>query len=146
MFFLIFSSLLLSCSLLPGQPVLESSADLTVIVSNIQARGAGEITILLFDAPEKFGPKIEKASHRVVIEDFGQSARHTFQDLPSGTYAIMAFQDLNNNGALDKNFIGFPKEPLVAYQMKRLGKPSFKKSSITLSDQPVSVELKLLNQ
>ena len=35
----------------------------------------------------------------------------TFDDIPAGTYAITIFQDLNENGDLDKNFFGNPKEP-----------------------------------
>lgn len=35
----------------------------------------------------------------------------TFGDLPEGEYAIFAFQDLNQNGTLDTNAMGIPKEP-----------------------------------
>ena len=35
----------------------------------------------------------------------------SFENIPAGTYAISVFYDLNNNGQLDKNFLGIPKEP-----------------------------------
>jgi uncharacterized protein (DUF2141 family) len=35
----------------------------------------------------------------------------TFGDLPEGEYAITAYQDLNQNGMLDVNAMGIPKEP-----------------------------------
>ena len=31
--------------------------------------------------------------------------------LPPGNYAISCFHDLNNNGRMDKTFVGIPKEP-----------------------------------
>ncbi len=34
-------------------------------------------------------------------------------ELPKGTYAIAFFQDLNGNKILDKNFVGYPKEPFA---------------------------------
>ena len=39
----------------------------------------------------------------------GSSAR--FENLPPGDYAIAAFQDVNENGVLDKNALGIPTEP-----------------------------------
>ena len=33
-------------------------------------------------------------------------------DLPYGEYVFLVFQDLNNNGILDTNILGFPKEPV----------------------------------
>ena len=32
--------------------------------------------------------------------------------LPEGEYFISAYQDINDNGKFDTNFIGFPKEPI----------------------------------
>ena len=32
--------------------------------------------------------------------------------MPIGTYAIVAFQDIDKNKKLKSNFIGFPKEPI----------------------------------
>lgn len=34
----------------------------------------------------------------------------TFEDLPAGTYAVSIFHDENDNGKMDTNFIGIPKE------------------------------------
>ena len=44
-----------------------------------------------------------------------------------GTYAIATYHDENNNGELDSNFIGIPKEGVGISNMKKMkmGKPSF---------------------
>lgn len=38
------------------------------------------------------------------------SCEVTFTDLPKGTYAVSIFHDENDNGKLDSNFLGIPKE------------------------------------
>jgi uncharacterized protein (DUF2141 family) len=38
------------------------------------------------------------------------SAVITFENIPPGTYAIAVFHDANQNGKIDKNFLGIPKE------------------------------------
>jgi len=35
----------------------------------------------------------------------------TIENIPPGEYAISIFHDENDNGKLDTNFIGIPKEP-----------------------------------
>ena len=45
-----------------------------------------------------------------------------FEDVPVGTYAIQAFQDVNGNGVLDSGNFG-PKEPWGMYRPKR---PTFR--------------------
>lgn len=42
----------------------------------------------------------------------GGQATLTFHALPSGDYAVVVFHDANNNGEIDHNFIGLPKESL----------------------------------
>ena len=39
-----------------------------------------------------------------------QSVTYTFRDVKPGTYALSIFQDENNNGKFDTNFLGIPKE------------------------------------
>ena len=46
-----------------------------------------------------------------VLESARQSIVHSF-DIMEGEYLIALFQDTNNNGKLDTNFLGFPKEPV----------------------------------
>jgi uncharacterized protein (DUF2141 family) len=46
-----------------------------------------------------------------VLESASQRIVHSF-DILEGEYLIALFQDTNNNGKLDTNFLGFPKEPV----------------------------------
>jgi len=63
-------------------------------------------------------------------------------NLEEGTYAFVAFIDENNNGVMDKNRLGIPKEP-VGFSVSRMGlfgPPSFKKASYQIPENK-SVEL-----
>ena len=55
-------------------------------------------------------------------------------DLPPGKYAISVIHDENENGELDSNFIGIPKEGFgfANDAMGNFGPPSFEKASITV--------------
>jgi uncharacterized protein (DUF2141 family) len=68
-----------------------------------------------------------------------------FKDLPPGEYAAVAFQDVNGNGILDKNFLGIPKEPFGFSNGARgsAGPPKFSAAAVTLNpDGTTRIELK----
>lgn len=41
------------------------------------------------------------------------SQEFIFEDVPTGYYAFVGYQDLNSNDSPDKNFLGIPKEPIA---------------------------------
>ena len=63
-------------------------------------------------------------------------------NLEEGTYAFVAFIDENDNGIMDKNRLGIPKEPVgfSVSKMGLIGPPSFKKASYQIP-RSKSVEL-----
>ena len=86
-------------------------AALTITVHNIQDKG-GYIWVGIYDSPENF-----LIQERARVEGFEVTQTGTMElripNLPSGTYAMAVFHDENNNGYLDQNAIGIPKEPYV---------------------------------
>jgi uncharacterized protein (DUF2141 family) len=46
-----------------------------------------------------------------VLESTSRIMVYSF-DILEGEYLIAIFQDTNNNGRLDTNFLGFPREPV----------------------------------
>jgi len=85
------------------------ASDLTIEVSGITP-DRGKIYVAVYDGPETF-----PISGRQRVGQFVDAQdRHLilhFKDLPPGHYAAVAFQDVNGNNVLDKNFLGIPKEP-----------------------------------
>lgn len=57
------------------------------------------------------------------------------KNIPPGTYAIEAYQDLNNNGKMDTTLVGIPKEPYGFSRDARphLAKPRFESVRFTVS-------------
>lgn len=68
--------------------------------------------------------QVEKGKAEVMIEG-----------LPYDSYAISTFFDKNNNGILDTNFIGIPKEPYAFSNSpsNRFGPPTFDEASFHLT-------------
>jgi uncharacterized protein (DUF2141 family) len=91
-----------------------NSATLTIHIVN--ARNAnGVIRVALFYSPEGFPGDASKAlrTQPAKIDPQTLNAQAVFSGVPQGTYAVMVFHDENNNGKLDKNMIGIPKEVMA---------------------------------
>jgi uncharacterized protein (DUF2141 family) len=60
--------------------------------------------------------------------------------LPAGEYALSVFQDVNDNGKLERNFIGIPKEPagLSNNLRPRFGPPKYKDAAFTVAVDTVT--------
>lgn len=67
----------------------------------------GHIFIALYDSESGFLSKPFKASKSTIKN---KACAITFEDLPSGTYAVSIFHDENDNGKFDTAMFGIPKE------------------------------------
>ena len=75
----------------------------------------------------------------------GQKVQVIFTNLPYGWYGISLYHDENNNGKLDKNMMGIPKE---AYGFSNnakgfLGKPDYKDVKFELNSSEKQIDIKL---
>jgi len=64
----------------------------------------------------------------VVVAATEEGMTVEISNLESGEYAIAVIQDLNENGKLDKNFLGIPKEPYGFSGQWKSGSSSFDKA------------------
>ncbi|GEM_PF-1454345 len=98
---------------LAGRGIAQESGkegvNLTVQVTGIE-EARGIIQVGLYNRPEHF-PKEHKQYLVVKRPVTGKTFRHTFTRLPEGAYAVALFQDLDENGRINKNFLGIPTEP-----------------------------------
>lgn len=79
-----------------------------VEITTIQV-GGGNLYIAIYNSSDSM--KKENPFRKAMIDD--RSASKTLEfSLPPGDYVVSVFQDENNNGKLDSNFIGIPKEPV----------------------------------
>ena len=89
-----------------------AKANLTVTLTGIR-NDKGQVFIQLWNAPEGFPKRAEKAYKYVAIEASKAvkgAVTTTFADLAPGTYAVSTLHDENGNGRMDTGAFGIPKE------------------------------------
>ncbi|MDR9417463.1 DUF2141 domain-containing protein [Gracilimonas sp.] len=69
----------------------------------------GEVRVAVFDSKENYDSK-ENPLHAFVLTVEGDSLTWKHDELPYGEYAIAVYHDENENGELDTNLLGIPKE------------------------------------
>ncbi|KAB1066057.1 DUF2141 domain-containing protein [Salibacter halophilus] len=108
-----------------------SRCDLTVKFPQLEDQ-EGKIFIKLLD-------KNEELVDRAIVNVKRGVPQYTFMKLKAGSYAIVAFQDLNGNKDIDKGFFGQPTEPYGFSNNVRgtFGPPSFEKQLFTLSGNKI---------
>lgn len=119
------------------------NTDVVVQVSNLE-RGRGSVNVALFRTAKDFTDNPYKTLRQQVKT--GQSgASLTFKNVSPGTYAIAVYQDLNENGELDTNFVGIPKEPYGFSNNYRptMSSPSFEKAKFKLNGEKVVQQIKI---
>lgn len=103
----------------------------------------GKVFFALFDRQEDFlkDDKIIKAA-KVKPENGVATARLT--NITKGEYAVSVFYDKNNNGKMDTNFLGIPKEPYGFSNNSKgfMGPPKFENSKFLVSgDTEISITI-----
>ncbi len=75
----------------------------------------------------------------------GRVAVCEFKGVKPGVYGISAFHDANDNGKLDKNFIGIPTEGFCASRdaRARFGPPSFKDARFRYKGGTTSMQVRM---
>lgn len=78
--------------------------------------------------------------------DDGGKVAYRFSDVPAGTYAIRAFQDVNGNGKLDRGALG-PKEPwgmsFAPGKTRGFGPPKFDDVSFSVEADVTGLAIEL---
>ncbi|QSP93965.1 MipA/OmpV family protein [Marinobacter salinisoli] len=105
------------------------AADLSVNVRNLPDEGT--VVLQVYDDADAFGDFRNPA--REVRYPIAPGDSYLIPDVPEGEIAVLVYLDENDNRALDRNFIGIPREPVGLsnnYQPK--GPPTFKQASFMM--------------
>ncbi|WP_175402853.1 DUF2141 domain-containing protein [Mangrovivirga cuniculi] len=86
----------------------DDRGELVIIISNIQDL-SGKLRISVYNQENEF--LSESDLYKYHIENVTSKDLKIFFKLPEDAYAIAVHHDLNENGEMDKNIIGIPKEP-----------------------------------
>jgi uncharacterized protein (DUF2141 family) len=114
-------------------------AQLEITVKNIK-NDKGNVRVGLFKDKETF---LKKAAYGKVVKAQKNELTVVFDNLPPGKYGVSVIHDENENGELDSNMIGMPKEGFgfANDAMGTFGPPGFEKASITVETQKVSATI-----
>ncbi|HEY3404318.1 MAG TPA: DUF2141 domain-containing protein [Ohtaekwangia sp.] len=123
----------LCVSVLSGKVFSQGSIEVTV--KNIK-EAKGNIRVGLFNSEADF---LEKAIEGKVVKTTGTEVTVVFENLKPGDYAVSIIHDENENGDLDKNFMGIPKEGFAFGNnaMGTFGPPDFKEAKVSVGNEKV---------
>lgn len=117
----------------PASSRAQSTSTLNVTVKGLRSTEGG-LFVFLYDSedsfPKKFEDAVQTKRRRTLSSD---STTVRFKELEPGTYALLVFHDENDNGEMDKNMLGLPKEGVGASNVKK-GKPKWSQAKFTLDE------------
>jgi len=112
-----------------GSAALAQDSAIEVRVLGLQTDDGHVVCTLYEDAESWLSSDTYVASNRVKPAHGEAVCR--FPSIPAGTYAVTFIHDTDDNGSLETNFLGMPKEPwgVSCDPRRRMGPPRFDASS-----------------
>lgn len=120
---------------------LTHAADVTVRMSG--GPSDGTLVLQVYDSPSAFGDFRDPVKEvRTPVRPDGT---YRIDDVLPGDIAVLVYVDENENGFIDKNFIGIPKEPLgISNNYRPKGPPAFDRAKFSIIDnESASIEIEL---
>lgn len=128
----------LGAIILCSTALFAADIEATIEITNVQTK-KGTLFVAVFDSQEAL--KKNKPVAGLKLETTGETIT-ALVTLPAGEYYVSAYQDLNNNGKLDTNFIGIPKEPVGIANYSGSGIPGgFDKHKVLINAENPKVTL-----
>lgn len=106
----------------------------------------GNLFIAVYDSKKTWlGDETVAQQKVVIVESREEGIVKAELQLPPGEYALSIFHDSNDNGKLDANFIGIPKEPVALSNNARpkFGPPKYKDAVFELGAEPVLQQISM---
>jgi uncharacterized protein (DUF2141 family) len=122
-------------------PATALAGDLTVKVDNIR-NDHGTILAALYNSDTSF-MKQPLARATFKLKATPGELSYVFHDLPPGKYALTAFHDENENGQLDKNLLGIPKEGYGFSNSTATRPPRFDQAAFDFNGTTASITVTL---
>lgn len=93
-------------AVISGNLEAQNTYKITVIVNEAD-NDKGQMFLALYNSETDFLEKEFKGAKSKIVNS---SCTVTFNNIPEGVYAVSIFHDENDNGKMDTNFMGIPKE------------------------------------
>ena len=111
------------------------SADISVRVQDAPADSI--LVFQVYDSANTFGDFRDPL--RELRSDVRTDNVYLLEDVPAGDLAVLVYVDENQNGLIDKNFIGIPKEALgISNNYRPKGPPAFSRAQFSVAENEVT--------
>jgi uncharacterized protein (DUF2141 family) len=130
--------------MLPNAVQARLTSKLTVEINGLKNRN-GQVCLSLFANSQGFPDRSDRAVKNQCVKITETPLRITFENLPSGSYAIAAFHDSRSSGQLKRNFLGIPTEEFgfSGNPVIRTGPPKFSESAVLVVGATTRVQIQL---
>ena len=123
----------------PATVAEELTGILIVEISGLK-NASGDVYIAVYDSDSTWlSEETFKDTKLTIAEALEGDLVRTEMHLPLGNYALTVFYDEDNDGELDTNFIGIPKEPIAMSNnaVAKFGPPKYEDAVFTLGAEPM---------
>ena len=127
---------LFTIALVVGWAAMAQSAELSVNIEDAPTDGV--LVFQVYDSANAFGDFRDPVKE--MRSEPRASGPYVIDDVPAGDIALLVYVDENNNGALDKNFIGIPKEPIgISNNYRPKGPPAFSRAAFPVAENESAI-------
>lgn len=118
--------------------------DQTLVISNL-GKLTGKLYIGWYNTAADFRKSNKAVLNKVVATSGKDSIPVIFENVMPGIYAVAVFLDENDNGKIDTNILGIPKEKYgFSNNIHPLMRPaSFRESAFTITNSKESIIIRL---
>jgi uncharacterized protein (DUF2141 family) len=123
--------------------VSASAVPLVIQVDNVD-KTQGSLRVALFASAESWDN--EEPTSSAVMAELTKKTTLIEIDVEPGDYAFFLYHDVNDNGMLEKTFVGFPDEPYAFsnnYKLK-FSKPKYTALKFTVPEEGVTHTVNLV--
>lgn len=136
------SQIMSSMLLFPLLALSAAAAELRLEITDLRTT-EGTVMVKVCDSAECWDADGKPAAAARLTPE-GSTLRHVFSDLAPGDYGILVLHDENDNGRMDTNFIGIPKEGYgFSNNPSVMRKATFDEARFALPAEGTSVSLRL---
>ena len=123
------------------------AATLTVEISDIRS-DVGSMNFTVYDSKDTWLSDEYLATQSIVVkENMVDGVMTASFDVEPGDYAVSVHHDDNDNGKMDTNFIGIPKEPIGLSNdaVPKFGPPKYKDAVFPVGEDGVKMSIILVD-